>query len=265
MTSLVPPSQAGIAAAGIVVSAAVAFAYLYVGFRLADRVVSPSARLASLQLALWWGGLGATVALGGVEIAFALSNALPLALAITLGLVVDLVDCAFLWGLTGFLVYVYTGKYHLLEVSALYAFLFVAAVYYEFSQIPTGVVFRDGAAALTYALAPAPWLAAIIIVVLIGPVLTGAVLYLSLVRRTRVREQRVRIYLVGGGILLWFGLDIIFPSSTPAWALAHAAVEVLPALMSLIAFYPPARAQRRWGLTVVPSRRDQFREGRIDG
>jgi hypothetical protein len=255
MSSLIPTSDLPAAAAVFVVSVGVAAVYLYVGYRIADRPVAARSRLASYQLALWWAGLGASVAIGGVEIVLAALNLLPFALVLTLYLVGVVVDCVFLWGLVGFLTYVYTGRYHLGEVSLLYAGFYVAYLYWFFSQSPFAVKFLALQPVFQYATPNAvniP-LELVLVVVLIGPELVGAVLYLSLVRRTRDSAQRYRIALVGGGILLWFGLDVILPATTPAWLLARTVLEVVPGVMSLIAFYPPEWARRRYGATTARS------------
>jgi hypothetical protein len=249
MSSLVPPDDVAIAAATTVVSLGVASVYLYVGKRLFEREVSASARLASIQLAVFWGGLGATVFLDALQMGLALGNAFALPTALTFTIVDDIIAVVALWGLVGFLTYVYTGRYHLLELGVIYAAFFVTAIYYTFAQSPDAVAFVDGAPAIQYAVPPIVWLAGVVIVLLIGPELVGAILYLSLLRRTRVREQRARIWFVGGGILLWMALDIFLSGTTGGWVLVRTVLEVIPGFMILIAFYPPVWAQRRFGLT----------------
>jgi hypothetical protein len=260
MSALVPPHEAAVAAATVVVGLGVASIYLYVANRLFERVVSPAAWLASVQLSLWWGGLGGTVVLGAVETAFALGGALPFPLALTFVIVDDLVTVVALWGLVGFLTYVYTGRYHLPEWGVVYGAFFVMAIYYTLAQAPYGVAFVSGAPAILYSVAPIKWLQGVIVLILIVPELVGAILYLSLLRRTRVQEQRARIWLVGGGILLWFALDIVVPSSSGGWLLVRNLLEIVPGLMSLIAFYPPVWAQRRFGLTTAVQRTEPTRE-----
>lgn len=258
MSPLVPPHDTAITAATLVVSLAAASIYLYVGKRLFERLVSTSARLASIQLALFWGGLGVSILLGAVEVALALGNAFTLPLALTFVIMSDLVAVIALWGLVGFLTYVYTGRYHLPEWGAIYIAFFVMAIYYTLAQAPSGVAFVMGAPTIVYAVAPIKWLEAPIILILVGPELVGAILYLSLLRRTKVQEQRSRIWLVGGGILLWMGLDLFVPGTTGGWILARTVLEVIPGLMTLIAYYPPTWAQRRLGLT-EPARRADLR------
>ncbi|MGA8303046.1 MAG: hypothetical protein WA691_08925 [Thermoplasmata archaeon] len=223
--------------------------YLYVGYRIADRRVSPTSRLASIQFALWWGGLGASVGLGGIELLLALSGAFPYALAMTTELVGVIVDCTFLWGLTGFLTYVYTGRYHLFEVSLLYIGFYIAYLYWFFAQSPTVEVFVAAQPMWHYAASPNVPLELILVIVLVGPELVGAILYLSLRFRTRDTAQRYRIGLVGGGILLWFAVDLFIPATSIPLLIARTLFLVIPGLMSLIAFYPPEWARRKYGVT----------------
>jgi hypothetical protein len=254
MPNLVPPNEVAITAATVAVSLVVASIYLYVGKRLFDRVVSAGARLASVQLALFWGGLGATILLGAFEAALALGNQFPLPVALTLLVVLDVVAVVALWGLVGFLTYVYTGNYHLPEWGVVYAAFFVMAIYFTFAQSPYGVGFASGAPVVLYSVPPIRWLELLVVVILVGPELVGAILYLSLLRRTQIREQRSRIWLVGGAILLWMGLDVVVPSTSGGWLLLRSLLEIVPGLMTLIAFYPPGWAQRRFGLTTSARR-----------
>jgi len=251
MSPLIPASEVPAAVAIFVVSLGVAAVYVYVGFRIAGRPVSAGSRLASYQLGLWWAGLGASVALGGFELLLALLNAFPFAAAQTTYLVTILVDCVFLWALVGFLTYVYTGRYHLLELSVFYVAFYIAVLYYFFSQDAYAVKFLADQAVFQYTAVPNPVLEVALVIGLLGPEIAGAALYLSLRRRTKDSAQRYRIGLVGGGILLWFALDVFVPATTPAWLLTRTVLELIPGLMSLIAFFPPEWARRRYGVTAV--------------
>ncbi len=253
MSALVPSSQLPSAVAIVVVSLGVAAVYGFVGVRLYRRPIAPAARLASTQLALWWGGLGAVTALGGIQVAVAVAGAMSFPLALTFYLLSVLLDCAFLWGLVGFLTYVYTGRYHLVALSGFYAWFYVTVLYFVFSKQPHAVAMVGGQVTIEYLSAVAPALTVIVVLGLLGPEIVGAILYLSLLRRTHDAARRYRIWLVGGGILLWFLLDLFVPSSTANWTIARGVLQVIPGLMSLIAFFPPEWARRRYGVTVVSS------------
>jgi hypothetical protein len=264
VTPLVPAGDAPLAGATIAISLGVAAVFLFVGLRIAERPVSPHARLASFLLALWWGGVGVSVSISALELALALGNVFPFALALTLSLVGDLIAVLFLGGLVGFLVFVYTGHYHLVELIALYAAFYVMLLYYVLAQAPYGVGFHAGAPTILYAQHGPVWLAVPIVLILLGPVIIGGVLYLTLLRRTRDQGTRSRIWLVGGGILLWFAIDLFVPGSTGGWVLVRSVVEVVPGVMSLIAFYPPPWAQRRWGLSPTARTPDPTPEAAAD-
>ena len=249
MGMLISPSAVPTAAATLVVSAGVTAVYVFVGLRLSRRPVSPKTRLASAQFGLWWIGLGASVALSGVEVGLAMLNALPFPLAETLYLVSIIIDCAFLWGLVGALVYVYTGRYHLVELSVFYASFYVVVLYYVIAQAPYGVALIAGIPALEYSTPPIIALSVVVILGILAPEIGGAILYLSLLRRTTDRTQRFRISMVGTSILLWWALDVFVPSSTGSWVLARTILEVIPGVLTIVAILPPGWVQRRLHVT----------------
>lgn len=235
--------------------------YLFIGYRLARRKVSTPSRLAANQLAIWWGGLGVDLAIGGIELACALAGALTFSLAMTFYLVTVVVIVSSLWGLTGFLTYVYTGRYHLVEVCGIYVGFYVAYLFWFFSQSPYALSIEAGSTVWQYHATPSLLLELVLVVILLGPEIVGAILYLSLWRRTRDTAQRYRIALVGGGILLWFALDVLVPGSTIPWLAFRTSLLVIPAVMSLIAYFPPSWARRRYGATAIESQPSERVEG----
>jgi hypothetical protein len=234
--------------ASAVVSIIAAIAYLYVASRIYRRQVSPGARLALAQFSVWWGGLGASSAIAAVEALLAFAGALTLDLAVALSLFVVLLDVIFLWGLTEYLTYVYTGRYYLAPWGAFYALFYFAALYYEILGHPYAVVVQNGVPTLQAQTVNDPLLVGFVLLALLGPEIVGAILYLSLLRRTRDPAHRYRIWLVGGGILLWFGILAFVPSTTVGWNLTKGILEIVPALLSLLAYQPPAGIRRRLAL-----------------
>ncbi len=232
--------------AAAIVSAVATVGYLYVAFRLYQRPVSPAARLASLQFSLWWGGLGVSAAVTVVELILYLGGGLNLDLAVAFSLFVVLLDVVFLWGLTGYLIYLYTGRYHLVPLSAFYAVFYFAALYWEILGHPYALVVQAGALTLLTQTVHAPALEAFVLLALLVPEIVSAILFLSLVRRSRDPFQRYRILMVGSSILLWFGILAFVPSTTVGWTLAKGVLEVLPALMCLLAYFPPVGLRRRF-------------------
>jgi hypothetical protein len=250
------------AIATVVVSIVVAGVYSYIGYRLSRRRVSAESRLASVQFSLWWAGLGVSVALTGTEIALAALNFLPFALALTFVLTSILVDVAFLWGLVGFLTYVYTGRYHLLELSVFYAAFYSVAIYWILAQHPYAVATQAGLPVVQYTTAAIPAFTVVIVIGLLAPEIVGAFLYLSLLRRTDDRAQRYRISLVGGSILLFFALDIIIPATSGDWVLLKNLLLVVPGLISLIALSPPEWVRSRLRLPSPEEAEDEGGEAR---
>jgi hypothetical protein len=233
------------------VSLVVAAFYLLVGARLSSRKVSPTSRLATNQLAMWWGGLGADLTVSSVVLLVALGGGLSFATAMTLYLVTIIVIVAALWGLTGFLVYVYTGRYHLLEVSAIYISFYVLYLYWFFAEGPTQMVIEAGSTVWRFSGSANLPIELVLVILLVGPEIVAAILYLSLRRKTKDSAQKYRITLVGGGILLWFGIDLFLPGDTIPWLIFRTFVAVIPALMSLAAYFPPEWARRRYGATAI--------------
>jgi hypothetical protein len=91
--------------------------YLFLGWRLALRRVSAGARLPAAQFALFWLGLAA-VTLGGAALSMLAVFTLPSdALVVTVVHLEILLLCAMLWGLLGYLSYLYTGRSYLLGWS----------------------------------------------------------------------------------------------------------------------------------------------------
>jgi hypothetical protein len=244
----------GILAAGLV-GIAVGAAYGYVGFRIFGRSVPQAARLAAYQFSLWWYGLSATTAIGGLEGILIASNGLSFPLAFTLYLITLLLDCALLWGLVGYLTYIYTGRYHLVLLSTFYAALYVAALYFVIAQAPYGVVIRRGLPVLQYGSTGSLALLGFIAFGILVPELAGVALYLSLYFKTTNRTQRFRIGFVGLGILLWFGLAAITPPSSVAdpvvWTIAKAILGGVAALIVLAAYNPPLWLRRRYGVDLL--------------
>jgi hypothetical protein len=235
----------------IAANLAAAIVYLFVGYRLYQRKVSPDARLASAQFSIWWGGLGVSAASTAFEALLYVGGALNFALALTFETVGILVDAVFLWALVDFLVYVYSGKYRLGWVSAYFASIYVVAVYYTFAETPYAVTIQGGVPTLALATTAPLALAIYAVIGIIGPELTGAALYLSLLRRTRDRMRRFRIAFVGTSILLWFGIDLVAGGSTTEAVLVRSLLEFIPPLMALIAYFPPAGLRTRLRLDPV--------------
>ncbi|HEV2428775.1 MAG TPA: hypothetical protein VGV64_02880 [Thermoplasmata archaeon] len=243
--------NSGLFAAGLV-ELGVGAIYALVGARLGRRRVLGPAALASYQFTIWWYGLSLSSAISGLESGLIAFQSLSFPAALTLYLLTLLIDCALLWGLVGYLSYIYTGRSLLFPLSAFYAALYVVALFYVIQQGPNGVRVVSGIPTIVYAGMPNPILQAFIIVGIIVPEFGGTLLYLSLLRKARDPTQRYRIKLVGFGILLWLGSALVVSPSNAVdpvvWTIARTLLEALAAIIVLLAYLPTAAIQRRWGV-----------------
>jgi hypothetical protein len=229
---------------------AIAVVYGVVGYRLYLRPVSDEAQFARAQFSIWWYGLGISAAMTGLESVLAAGGVLSLAEAVTVSLITVLIDCVFLWAIVDFMVYLYTGRYYLLPIAGFYGLFYFAALYYTVLEHPYGLVVRAGVPTLLI-MPVNHLLEAVVVVGLVFPEFIAAFLYLSLLRRTEDRSQRFRITVVGVSILLWFGITFFFPASTAAENLLRGFLQLIPALLTLGAYLPPAWVRRRFRISGI--------------
>lgn len=225
--------------------------YAYVGNRLRLRPVPAHARLASAQFTVWWWGLGGWAAASGLEGVLWSFHALSLPLAVTFLTLSGILECVFLWGLLGYLTYLYTGRNLLVEWSTFYSIFFLAFVYYVNAVDPVGVSDMNGIPSVTFAISPFSAGPVVIFVVigLVVPEIAGIVLYFSLIRRAISRTLRFRIVFVTLSLALFFGISFVAPPGSlvapPAWNLIRGLIQAGSSLLSLIAYLPPAGLRRR--------------------
>jgi hypothetical protein len=248
LTGAYPSSEIPLALATLVVSVLAILGYLYVGWRLSQRVVAPGARLASWQFSIWWTGLGIALIVGRIELALAMVNSLSFPLALTFSVVELVIECVYLWGLVGWVLYVYAGKYYLLGLSAVYATFYVILSYTTFAQMPASVNVALGVTTIVYTAPESSHVALAVELITLVPETVGACVYLSLLYRSRDRTVRYRTVLVGSSILIWVAIHAFVPSTTIDWLLLKTVLEVLPAFLSLIAVIPPPWIRRRFGI-----------------
>ncbi len=242
-----------------IVGLVAAAVFLYVGARLAQRPVSARAKLPALQFVIWWAALGVSAALGGTETILWGVGALSLPLALTFETLNVLAICGALWGLVGYLTYLYRGRYRLAEWTAFYTLLFVFVTYLLFALKPVGLTARAGTPSLVYGnygVASTPVLV-VFVLALLAPEAAGIVLYASLLRRTSDRTLRFRIIFVTASLAIFFGADLIsIPASVlppVLWSLTQSAIEAGASLLSLLAYFPPKRLREALRVTPVPT------------
>jgi hypothetical protein len=238
-----------------VASAAGAGVYLFLGWRLAHRPVPARVRLPAAQFALFWLGLAVVTAVGA-GLSLAASVAVPSdALVVTLVHTEVLILSAMLWGLLGYLTYLYTGRNYLAFWSAFYAVLYLLLTYDITASRPSVVTVTHGVVGVQYAAPFGGPLLYVLIAFLIAPEFIGAVLYFTLVFRSPDPTVRFRVTLVSWSIIGWFGLALVDPAallggSLGAQIVGHS-LGVVAAGVILLAYYPPRAIRRRLDVTAI--------------
>ena len=229
--------------------------YLFLGWRFSQRSVTAVNKLPVLQFSLFWLGLALVTFITGLESAVAAFTTPPLALVVTLFYIELLLLCAVLWGLVGYLVYLYAGRSFLAPLTTMYAVLYVLLVYFVTASDPAAVTVAVGAVGLQYATPVGGPLLGLLVLVLIFPEFLAAIFYFTLVFRTRDRTARYRIALVSWGLLAFFGLGFVGVDTRLGGGLAAVTLGsllgLLPALVILIAYYPPRLVRERLGVTGI--------------
>lgn len=168
-----------------------------------------------------------------------------------------LVLCIVLWGLLGYLIYLFTGRNFLLALSTLYAALYVGLLYFVTASAPTAVTVMAGSVGLvTAGVASGPYVI-LLAIGLIGPEFVGSILYFTLAFRTRDPTVRYRVTLVSWSLIAFFGLGSLNIAAALGGGVAAQIVShslgVIAALVILIAYYPPRWIRSRLGVTGIDS------------
>lgn len=234
--------------------------YAYVGLRLGRRHVEGEAGLAwGLFVHFWYG-------LGGLTL---MAAAIPLlqevgvddaALYMTLlhALLIAIVYA--LWALLYYLVYLFTGNRSLLwPLAGFYALYYVFLVY----VIVSGGYHYDAAErAFVYETEPSDAVKASLGMVLVVPIIAGAIGYFRLYFAAREPTQRWRIGLVAGSIGIWFASSLIgyLPAGTDTisqqdwWRITRGLIGLAAAATVLAAYLPPRWVRDRYKVVPVDER-----------
>lgn len=226
--------------------------YLFLSAQFARRSVRPESRLPLLQFSLFWLALGLVTLIGGAESAVAAFTTPSLALVLSMYYLEILLLCAALWGLLGYLLHLYFGRSFLAPLTASYALLYVLLLYFITASSADRVTVMLGSVGLGYATAVGGPLLGLLGLFLLGPEFVGAFLYFTLFFRTRDRTARFRIALVSWGLLAFFGvgaLDLaVRLGGGPAAVALGSAVNLVPSLVILLAYFPPRVIRERLGV-----------------
>lgn len=250
------PSSAIALAALLDVAVGVVFVYVAVHFL--RRPVSAELRTPTRLFAVWWLGIAASTALGGLSLdggllglAAGLTSASALGAGATTAVVLlwTLAASVGLWGLLAHVVFLYSGRavHRWLGVTyvGVYA-LFAAAIVRE---APTGVAENSIGIVVRYA-NPLEGVAVVaLLLLLILPQLAGCVAYGTLAFRVRDAEVRYRVALVSSSLVLWLGLSLVAAvagvATTPAWLVFERVLAAIVAVAVILAYDPPWRIRAR--------------------
>ncbi|HZY71038.1 MAG TPA: hypothetical protein VFF67_08710 [Thermoplasmata archaeon] len=195
--------------------------------------------------------------IGGIESLVAAYTLPSLAAVLTLSYLEILVLCVVLWGLLGYLIYLFTGRNFTLVLSGVYAALYVVLLYYVTASAPSAVTVTHGSVGLvTASTLSTPYLV-LLGLGLLGPEIVGSILYFTLAFRTKDATVRYRVTLVSWSLIAWFGIGTL-PIATllgggPAAQIFGRSVGVIAALVILLAYYPPRWIRDRLGVTAIDS------------
>ena len=225
------------------VSIATGLAFGVVARAVSRRAVAPENLIARRAHAAWWLALGAYLVLQGALTLVAAADALTLGTYLASRVIAIPLLCAATWGITFYLVHLYTGSARL--------------------AVPLGLMYAGVAALFFWAtfggagqeLRVEPWLVGLdddapayrAIYVLVGlPPILASLAFLTLLPRLDTREQRYRVVLLAGSILAYVGSGlaarlaaddaIVFATLVPLGLAAGVA--------SVAAYHPPAFVRR---------------------
>lgn len=242
---------------GLVVRSLVGLAtgalYFIVGRLILRREVAASERAANRLFATWWIALAilyGAVASSNLASAFGVRD-LIVAVALLEALLVLI--CVALWGLMGFLLYVYTGTNRWLTALAVfYGLLAVGFLWLIEWMSPTGFKEPTGTdLAFENQLGDS---GSIVVGLLFSvPIFAGALAYASLAFRVRGPAPRYRIGMVAGAFLVQFGWSIVsatlglarkYPDSV-ALLVVQQAIAIAVPIFVILAYRPPAWIRHR--------------------
>ena len=233
---------------------AAAVLYAWVARLVQHRSLSDEARTANTLFATWWGSFALLYALAGAYDLAAGLGYLDLAVSIVYIDVVLVLLCVGLWGLLGYLVYLYTGSRRwFVPLGAGYALFAVGLLYLIAWMEPIG--FKEGGLGvqLAYARQLPPSASLALGLLLAVPVVAAAIAYGTLYFRVKSPEPRYRIAMVAGAFLFWFGWSIVstvlqlnrrYPDSVPLYVWSQTLAMLVP-LVVVMAFRPPKWVRAR--------------------
>lgn len=238
---------------GVSLLAAIVFAY--VGRRFSSRPREAEDRLAARAFGTWWFGIAAYTAMAAALDLLAAAGSASFPVHVAWRYLSIPVLCVALWGLMGYLAYLFTGRaWTITATGGLYALLALAATAHVALSRPVGVVVMGWRTDLAYATAFEGGPFVLLLALLVLPQIVGAAAYLALAPRAPDRASRLRILLVGAGILVWLSSALVARmSDDDAWQFFSRPVLGLAVAGAILYAYhaplPPSEERaRREGL-----------------
>lgn len=234
----------------------VAALYTFVGSRLAKRQVSAESQLAANMFSIWWYGLAALTLVGGVTSLLSVVGVYDVAAYVTATHLLLIILCVALAGLLYYLVFLFTGSRRALTpVVLFYVFFYICLVAFVTYQNPVGVDVKRWNTTIHYDNPITGPPVTILVLLLLLPIVFGALAYFSLFFRVHDRSQRYRIALVAGTITLWFSASLVASFTGVGredwWQFVSRLIGVAAALLILWAYDPPNWVQRYLGVRSV--------------
>lgn len=230
--------------------------YGYVGRQMARRQASADGRLAVVLFAAWWYSVAGITAITALQDVVAAFGYLDLALFETFAHIWLAGACVAYFSLLYYLAYLFTGQRGLIvPLAAAYSVLYVALVYVVAYLHPVAVDVQTWRATVVFERAMPPLVSLVLVTVLLGPHLVGAVAYLSLFFRLEDRTQRYRVGMVAMSILGWFATAFLASAlhltKLSWWPLASILIGCFASILILMAYSPPRIIRDRYGISSV--------------
>ncbi len=230
--------------------------YAYLGYRLGHRDVDPRVKTASLAFAAWWIALAANTILTAVFTLIAAFSTVDLGLFLAAqNLQMALISFA-LGALLYYLLFIFLGRIRFtwLIVAGYVVYFGVLTYWIQWSD-PIGVKVGAWQVTLDTARPQEGPFFIVVVFLLIGPQFAAALAYFSLVFRVKERTQRIRVAIVSGSIMIWFGSSLLASAAGVAqsdiWQAVSRLLGILAPVAILFAFLPPAWAQRKFKIDSI--------------
>lgn len=224
-----------------------AASFFYAG-RTISRETRTTHRGAMRAFVTWWSGVGTYLLLEGVLTIVAATATVPLAILVGSRYLGYVAIAAGLWGLTYYVLFLWTGRAALRwPLAALFTLLVISLIGILAANRPIGVDVERWLVLLRFETpVRGPFYTATLAGFALPPIL-ASIGYLSLWRRATTRHQRYRIALVSLSIILYLGSGLVVRLGTNDWLMfVNLTVVGLGTAFAVLFAYHPPRAIHAW-------------------